>query len=159
MESTVTLSSILAIYDALQAVAVSPVTAVRNLDELPGSPPAASLPLRLLLPFGAGDNEANMLEYMDRGSNAFVDWRIVDLCLMRPVGQGEGIHTIAGTLVRYAGVYLDTMILHRYLDDREQVEITGVTAKPGIIEYPSQSGLYYHGCLCTLTIREAMVNP
>ena len=153
------MSDILAIYDAIEGVTVSPVTTVKNLDSLPASPSAAAMPMRLLLPFGAGDNEGNMLEYMDRGSNAFVDWRIIDLLLMRPVGQGEGIHTVAALVVAYAGAYIDTMVQHRYLDDRHQLEITGVTAKPGIVEYPSGGGIYYHGCVCTLTVREALVNP
>ncbi len=167
------MSSILPIYAALASVSVTvtiplnetgnetrTVTPrVKSLRELPANPPAAQLPMRLLLPFGAGDNEGNMLEYMDRGNNAFVDWRIVDLCLMRPMGEGEGIHTIAETIVNYAGEYSDAMILHRYLDDHELVEITGFTAKPGIFEYPSQSGKLYHGCICTLTVREARINP
>ncbi len=152
------MSDIVPVYDAIAAVSVSPVTVVKNLDALPASPSAAELPMRLLLPFGAGDNEGNMAEYMDMGRNAWVDWKIVDLCLYRPVGQGEGIHTIALPLVRYAGAFITAFIAHRYLSDSPHFEVTGKTAKPGIIEYPSGSGIFYHGCLCTLTVRESIIN-
>jgi hypothetical protein len=153
------MSNILEMYDAVKTVTVSPVTRVKDLHELPANPASSEMPMRLLLPFGAGDNEGNMAEYMDRYSNAFVSWTLVDLCLMRPAAEGEGIHTIAEDVVRYAGAYISAFVLNRYLSDTYHLEVMGVTAKPGIIEYPSQSGKYYHGCLCTLTIREALVNP
>jgi hypothetical protein len=147
------------IYDAVEGMAVAPVSNVYNLDELPANPAASDLPCRLLLPFGAGDNEQNMIEFMSSERNAWVETRLVDMMLFRHVAQGEGIETAAPETVAYARLYVRTFIANRYLDDTNQIYITGGTAKPGIVEYPSQSGIFYHGVLCTLTVREAVINP
>ncbi len=148
-------------YLALKAMTVNTDTAsprVLGLDELPGNVPTDICPVRLLLPFGAGENEGTMIDYTS-GNNAFINWKIIDIFLLRPVDAGEGIHTAADVLVAYARKYIKVCILNRFLDDAHVLEIKAVTAKPGIIEYPSSSGQYFHGCLCTLTIREAVVNP
>ncbi len=148
-------------YDALKQMVVNTDTAtpkIYGLSELPGNVASDNCPARLLLPFGAGENEGSMIEYTS-GNNAFINWKIVDLFLLRPAGSGEGIHTAADVTVAYARQYIKTSILHRFLDDAHMLEIKAVTAKPGVIEYPSSSGQYFHGCLCTLTIREAVVNP
>jgi hypothetical protein len=146
------------IYDTIAAISVTGATNVYNLAALPANPGSPDLPCRLLLPFGAGDNESNMVEFIAGGHGGWVQTKVVDLFLLRHAAEGEGIHTAAPDIVAYARAYWKAMLTYKHASETLDFEITGITAKPGLVEYPSQSGIFYHGVLCTLTVREVTIN-
>ncbi len=146
------------IYDTLEGIAVTGVTTVYNLDELPENPAEPDLPCRILLPFGIGDNESNMVEFIAGGHGGWIESKVIDMMLYSHAALGEGMQGSAPAVVAYARAWVAAMMTYKHTSDDLPFQITGIAAKPGTLEYPSQSGIFYHGVLCTLTVREATIN-
>jgi hypothetical protein len=150
------MSDILAIYDTLVAMSVtvgSTTPTAYDLDQLPNAVRSAMLPVRLLLPTESrGDAEEFM--FVALGKTATVRWRITDLLLWQPVAQGRGLQDVADDLVTYAGAYLEALRDNRA--PSTQSYVVSASASPGVYEWPGQSGNYFFGCECVVTIEEVL---
>jgi hypothetical protein len=154
-------SDIIDIYDAIEAlsVTVDGVTPlIYDLDELPNTADTAHLPARWLFPLasfgGFGRDTQAAMRWVTLNSITQVTWQIRDLCLWRPTGQGIGWKTIAPTLVKYAGLYVDKMTANRQLTIQSYIAQDGLFVQPGVIEFPDQSGRRFYGINAQLTVIE-----
>jgi hypothetical protein len=149
-------SNILGIYNAIEALTVTVGTVtptVLDVDELPNSLETAQLPARLLLPVATFDQSAEgSLSWVTLKGLTRVRWRIRDLCLWRPVGQGIGLRTIMPILVQYCGLYLDEMTDNR--DIMDGAHLDPVRIEPRAVEWPEQSGKYYWAIDAVIEVSE-----
>jgi hypothetical protein len=154
-------SDIIDIYAAIEALTVtvdSVTPTVYDLDELPNTADTANLPARLLFPMasfgGFGSAGQATMRWVTLNSITQVTWLIRDLCLWQPTGQGVGFRTIAPTLMKYAGLYLDKMTANRELTIQSYIAQDGLIIQPGVIEFPDQSGRQFFGINAQLTVIE-----
>lgn len=163
-------TSILDIYDAFAAkdvtvagsVAYQTITTnVKNLTELPEVADTAMLPLRLLLPLGTETEQDHSESFVSFGNNALTEmtWKITDLCLWRRVTDGIGLASVAPDLVKYTAAYMNMLRGFRYptsQPDYNDSIVVGARASRGAFEYPTGSGMWYHGVECVVTILELL---
>ena len=152
------MSQISAIYTALatQGVSVGSVTpTVYSLASLPAKVETAITPCRLLLPMGNNPTGGEGFGFVAIGTPARVNWRVVDLLLWEASEQGMGLGAAAPDLITYCGAYLDKM--RSFKGPTSQSHLVSVNCVPGMYEYPSGSGNWYRGVLCTLEIEEFIV--
>ncbi len=133
------------VYDALAAVSLTvggKAVTVFNVDSLPESVTTADLPCRLLLPLEPREGE-NFVYAGIQGGLVTVTWVITDLLLVRPLAQGEGLHTVAPDLVAYAQAYLEALKPLRKLTTT--AVLREISISTGVFEYPARSGNLYFG--------------
>lgn len=114
------------------------------LDSVTGQPPC-----RLLL------SAAGALAITSGGNN-LATWRITDLFLLEGAAQGDGIHDEAPSMTRYMLDYSDALAKLWQIASPPSTETRtlAATLTSGKFEYPSQSGVYFWGVRCDLTIEE-----
>lgn len=146
-------SGILGIYEA---VADMPVQAanftprVYNIDRVPQSLSSADCPARLLLPLGTtGENRSTTFQSV--GRLMAVSWKITDLLLFKPLGQGGGVHTVAFDLIDYMRAYIDAVKANRALGTGTLVSLN---FDAGIFTFPLGGKNIYYGVETTLVINE-----
>lgn len=152
-------SQIVAIYNAIENMEVSPVDVIHvyGLTGLPNSVPSGNLPCRILLDL-ANAGEGQSMEFftvnsgIGGGGAQYIEWQLNDLMLLLPEGQGRGNKQVSTALITYTGAYVDAVRNARALVPT--ANITGLRVSPGIYEYPAGSGVMYWGCMATLTIKE-----
>jgi hypothetical protein len=90
------------------------------------------------------------------GGNTLATWQITDLFLMEGAAQGDGIHDEAPSLTRYLIAYAEALDKLWQIAIPPSTETRTLTARvtSGKFEYPSQSGVYFWGVRCDLTIEE-----
>lgn len=110
---------------------------VQNYTELKGS--TSTTPIRILIPFSAGDKSARMINV---ARNALtVRWRVVDLLLLRSVPQGTSLGAAAEDVVQYEMDYYAN-----YLSSFSKISalpLVSLAVSEGVIEYPAESGEWY----------------
>lgn len=152
-------SQLTAIYAALasKTVTAAGVTLpVRGLDKPTGALTTASLPIRILHPFG---NQTEGRDYHFRGMSNFAKptWTLVDFCAWRAVGQGV---PPTAELVAYMAAYAD--MLKTFKDAGASVNpairatLESARLTPGVFEWPITSEQWYFGVQCQLDITEVM---
>ena len=114
-------------------------------------------PVRLLLPFGGGENMSAEIEAPDEtmGPNFYIRWTFSDVLLWRLVPFGEGIGDSAYDLREYAAAYIIAA------EALEQTGITDRMSKESVIvqvqsnlNYPVNSGEFFIGAVATWTVTE-----
>ena len=156
-------SNISAAYAALDATTVtftllgqSRTPVVKTLSEIPNTINAGDLPLRLLLSMeSVGDGER--MDFLTIGAGAsggsfHMRWKITDLMLAIPSAQGQGIKSVAASLVSYCGKYADMARNSRNL--ATGISIEHLTLAAGTYTYPGEAGTPYFGVQATLDLVE-----
>jgi hypothetical protein len=157
------MSILLTIYDDLEAMAVtytdklsaSVTPSVYNLDEIPASVQTAHLPCRILLPVGQGQGGSPNVQIL-RGAGASASWTVSDLFLLETAARDAGLYIQAPVLMRYVVAYAEA--LAKQFQFRHGADTLSLTISssivPGMYEYPSQSGTWFYGVKCDITIEE-----
>lgn len=149
------MSQLLALYTALaaQTVTVGEVeVAARDVDALPQAVESGALPLRLLLPFGAGRAGGDELSlYSATGRAASVRWRLTDLLFWQATAQGAGLASTAPKLIEYMAAYVEMI---RALTLPGRATVVGLEMVPTAFEWPAGRG--YFGVSCTVIIEEVL---
>jgi hypothetical protein len=106
-------------------------------------------PCRLILPASGSIN------IMAGGEN-LAAWKISDLFILEGTAQGDGIHDEVPSLTRYMLAYADAIaklwqIAYQQTTETRTLAVSIVSGK---FEYPSQSGVYFWGVRCDMTIEE-----
>ena len=151
------MSDIVSIYAALAAKNItiqSTTPTVYSLANLPANIESAITPCRLLLPMGNNPAQGIDGNFIAIGTSVTVTWQIADLFIWKQSGQGIGLKEAAPIQVEYAGLYVDMLRTFRAPATQSSLENFQVT--PGMYEYPSGSGLWFYGVMCTLSILEVI---
>jgi len=133
---------------------VSPT--VYGLGTIPRDVQTAHLPVRILTPFGQGNNQ-NQSDIFEPSQIQLVTWQIYDLFLLETMAREEGPHIQAPVLISYASNYVDKIsTLARIVSAtiNTEVNVTGFTISPGVYEYPLTSGVFFYGVQCRVTVTE-----
>ena len=143
-------SNITGIYNAIAAWVVtfdSDVTLkVWNYSAVKEALPSASAPIRILMPTeGPGTGFA----FIALGKLNKITWNITDLCLIKPVAQGDGIASEAEHIVQYAEAYHTAM--HNGRAVTASSIIAGGSITPGVYEW---NGVAYYGVKCVVEVTE-----
>lgn len=149
--------SILAtIYDSLEAMTVtyldksntSKTATVYSQETMIDSAETAHLPVRLLMP-ASGSLSINP-------GGVVATWKISDLFLMEAVAQGQGNKDELPALTRYMIAYVTAINKLWQIAYQTSTETRTLSAQinSGKFEYPSQSGAWFYGVRCELTIEE-----
>lgn len=146
-------SDILNIYSAIADMTVAATNftpTAYDIDEIPNALSSAACPARLILPLGtAGENRSTTFQTV--GRLLAVDWKITDLLLLKPLGQGAGLHSVAFDLVDYMKAYMSAVKADRRLGNGVLVSLS---FDAGVFNYPQNTKNWYYGVETTLTIRE-----
>lgn len=147
------------IYAAIAAVSITMsngrvIDKVWQPDETKNRVNAEQLPLRILLPPGADGNSAVAGYEMASFKNAVVVWRITELMLYRPIGQGGDLGKVWGLLTDYIARYVSTFTTGRKLTSRATV--TGFEPQAVVLEWPRGSGNQFHGVQMSLLVSETI---
>lgn len=145
------------IYAALAATPVSAegkTPTVYDCDALPPAVTTAQLPCRLLHPPGrlleAQANGALALS----GGRQIIRWRLTDLLLWAPVGQGRHADQ-SGALLAYCEAYAGAVRPGVPLDtSASRGTVVGVSFEPGVFTYPQPDGSAYYGVECRVWVEE-----
>jgi hypothetical protein len=145
---------LLTVYDALAAISVTldgqPVPSY-GLDALPASLQTAQLPCRLLLPLSTRSDAWAVQPVSFAGVRTSIGWKITDLFLYAPAGQGRGLSASAPVLARYQGAYIDALKAQTRLLDG--VTIESCALEPGLYAYP-EGGPSFYGVEVTLQLKD-----
>jgi hypothetical protein len=146
------------IYRALAAMPVGAagvVPTVYGYDALP-QVNTANTPARLQLPFGTHlDTSVN--KPLSFGGKAMVMWKMTDLLLWSPIGQGV-LSDHAAALLEYVENYINALAALSFYLAIGGVGgvVEGWTIDPGIFEYPAGSGAQFFGVEITLSVKETI---
>jgi len=108
------------------------------------------LPCRILISTQADSGE------ILQGGNITGRWNITDLFLCETVARDAGPYIITPVLKRYEVAWIEAVatlwnIKHGYSSSTLSLTYTALTGK---YEYPSQSGVWFYGVKCDLTLEE-----
>ncbi|NJN54078.1 MAG: hypothetical protein HC804_04565 [Anaerolineae bacterium] len=150
--------ALLDIYEAIaaQSVTMSNGTVINKVwkpDDIKDRVNDAQLPLRILLPPGADGNTAVADFEMVTFRNGRVVWRITELMLYRPIGQGGGVGNVWSLLTDYIARYVSTFVTGRKLASGT---VTGFEPQAAVLEWPRGSGNQFHGVQTTLLVSETI---
>jgi hypothetical protein len=132
-----------------QAITAKDATSLKNIVSASGTP------VRLLLPYGGGENMTAEFVELRSGNVGVIRWTFSDWLLWRPVPFGMGLGDSAYDLREYASAYmtaalsLDASSISDYMafeDVRVQVREN--------INFPEGSGDFFIGAVATWTVRE-----
>ncbi|MCA0455644.1 MAG: hypothetical protein LCI00_16835 [Chloroflexi bacterium] len=157
-------SEIVAIYDTVEAMTVlvdGMTPTVYGLTGIPNGVVNADLPCRILLDLAQG-GEGESMQFVTvnsgigGGGEQYIDWRINDLMLLKPLGLGIGSREVTQALIAYTSAYIDAVRSNRNLleTDNNSASFTNLNVTPGTYEYPAESGHFFWGVMATSTIRE-----
>ena len=128
---------------------------VYDLHELPNTAETADLPMRVLLPLEEWGGEGPTFDMISVGTSSvsgLMFWNVVDLMLYDAVGQTRGMLDILADLVRYSAAYVDMLANNRV--PTANIQLMNVAIRPGVYEWPIQSGRSYFGVECALVYQE-----
>jgi hypothetical protein len=154
-------SLLLTFYDDLEAMTVSytdksgaTVTAnCLNLDEQSDSIQTAHLPCRILT-FTQADTAVVL-----KGAGSLATWQITDLFLLETAARDMGTYVLKPVLKRYEVAYLEAIqklpsalsLVHGWSTETQPLT---VNMRAGKFEYPAQSGVWFYGVQCDVTLEE-----
>lgn len=127
---------------------------VLNVAEIRGEIQPADCPVRLLLPTGWRAPESDF-HFVALGKTNTVTWHIADLCLWRPLGEGEVDSSVFLELVRYAAAYVDVLRGFRSPTAQSHV-VRAIPDVPPLVEWPVGSGRWFYGVEFVLEIQEVI---
>ena len=133
------------------------VVACKDATELKNGVRASGTPVRMLPPYGGGENmSAEMLEPDPSfGPNVYIRWTFSDVLLWRHATLGEGLGDSAYDLREYASSYLTAAYAMEQtgITDRITVESIGIRVEEAI-NFPAGSDQYFLGAIATWTVTE-----
>ena len=118
---------------------------VWNYNQIKATLPSAATPIRIL----SAIETPGEFAFIALGKTNKVAWRLVDLLLIRPVVQGDGIKSESAHFVQYADSYRQAMYDHRAVTS--SAIVSSATIEPGV--YP-WNDVQYFGVKCTMTIED-----
>jgi hypothetical protein len=118
---------------------------VWNYNQIKETLPSAGTPIRILQPLlSPGD-----FAFIALGKTNKVTWKIVDLLLIKPVAQGDGIKSESAHIVDYCDSYREAMYSNRAPTGGSH--ILSATMEPGV--YP-WNNIEYFGVKCTVSVED-----
>ena len=137
-----------------QAGATIALTAT-NATGLKNSVQASATPIRLLLPWGGGENMTAQMGEFFYGNLSLVRWTFSDWLLWRPLAFGEGLGDATYDLREYASAYMTAALSldASSISDRMNVESVTVQIREDI-NFPGGSENWYIGAIATWTVAE-----
>lgn len=151
-------SELLNIYAAFAGATVtvgSTAIGAYALNQLPGAIPASDLPKRILLPFGRRPS-IETVELPVQGYEK-ARWRIVDLMLWKPVGEGEGPSVVAVPLVQYKVAYIDMVAGLALPGGVNQNEAISIQFLADVIPWPGANSTEYWAVEAVTTVEEFLL--
>lgn len=146
-------SGILNIYAAIaqmDVVATNFTPTAYDIDALPNAVKSLHCPARLLLPLGtSGENRSTTFQSVGRLMQ--VQWKITDLLLYKPLGQGAGVAGVAFDLIDYMRAYIEAIKQNRALATGTLVS---VNFDAGVFTYPLGTQNHFYGVETTLVVHE-----
>lgn len=142
------------VYDAIEAFSLTAggeAITVYKPGSLPPEVHTADLPARVIMPMHA-PQEGSQMRVRTFGHNLETIWEIDDVLLLDPVGQGNSLASKSLDLVNYMNAYRTVVQSNITLDN--EIWIQDVKLGKGRIEYPEDSGNWFHGVYAVLTITE-----
>jgi len=150
------MSRLTEIYAALAAISISAAgktPLVYAYDAAPSAVTTAQLPCRLLQPLGGG-LDAQAVGALALGGGQVIRWRLTDLLLWAPAGQGRRADH-SGALVAYCEAYAGAVGIGQSLDtSASRATVVNVTFEPGLFTYPKTGGSAYYGVECLVSVEE-----
>jgi len=122
---------------------------IRIGSTLPETPSIADLPMRMI---SAMQSSGGQVKRLTLGSNPVINfrWQITDILLGQQVGLNRGIKSQSGALFTYASTYAQQ--IRSLVTNTWQIEDVAISVD--VLELPSESGNYYYGVRCDLTVKE-----
>jgi hypothetical protein len=149
------MSGLVDLYAALAAIPVSAAgktPTVYAVDALPTAVQTAQLPCRVLLPLG-GRLRAEATGALALGGGQRIRWRLTDVLLWSPVGQGRSLAEHSAALVAYCDAYAAAVGIGTALDTADmRATVTGLTFEPGLVLYPPAGNVTYYGVECGVEV-------
>jgi hypothetical protein len=156
-EASMNTSILATIYDQLEAMTVtyldksnvSKTATVYSQETMLDSIQTAHLPARVLLP-PSGSLTINP------GGNNLAQWKISDIFFQETAAQGGGVDEEIPSMTRYIIAYSAAIGKLWQIAYQTSTETRTLLAQitSGKFEYPSQSGVWFFGVRCDLTIEE-----
>lgn len=114
----------------------------------------ADCPVRLLLPYGGGENTSAELLDPDEtaGPNVAIRWTFSDVLLLRPVALGRGIGDSAYDLREYVTAYMTAAYALEPTGITDRMTVNNVTVR--IEEAIGYGDIFYIGAVATWTVTE-----
>jgi hypothetical protein len=129
----------------------------KDATDLKNSVRASGTPVRLLLPYGGGENMSAELMEPDEtfGPNVYIRWTFSDVMLWRPVAFGEGLGDSAYDLREYVTAYMTAAYAMEQtgITDRMTVNSIMVTVYDAL-NFPEGSADFFIGAVATWTVTE-----
>jgi hypothetical protein len=122
------------------------VPKVWNYNQVKEALPSAAAPIRVLMPMRLSGDP---FEFVALGKTSKTTWRIVDLLLIKPVSQGDGIKSEGENMVAYAENYHDTLRSKR--SPTSSSHVVGATINTGVFSW---NQVDYYGVECVVTVDE-----
>ena len=124
---------------------------------LKNSVQASATPIRLLLPWGGGQNMTAEMIDVDTsfGPNVLIRWTFSDWLLWRPIAFGEGLGDATYDLREYASAYMTAALTldASSISDRMTFDNCRVQISESI-NFPDGSANWYIGAVSTWTVIE-----
>jgi hypothetical protein len=141
-----------------QATTAIALTAT-DATNLKSSVQASATPIRLLLPWGGGDNMTSVMGEPGTDGAAFDDvivtWTFSDYMLWRPIAFGEGLGDATYDLREYASAYNTAALGLDASSISDRMALESVTVRiSDFINFPEGSENVYIGAISTWTVRE-----
>ena len=130
----------------------------KDATELKNGVRASGTPVRMLLPYGGGENMSAELLDPDTttGPNVWIRWTFSDVCLWRHATLGEGLGDSAYDLREYITAYMTAayaMSPAVSSGDRMTIETIAVRVDEAI-NFPAGSDQVFLGAVATWTVTE-----
>lgn len=149
------MSRLTEIYAALADIPVSAAgktPTVYGYDALPTAVTTAQLPCRLLTPFDRRlEAQAGALTL---GGGQVIRWRLTDLLVWTPTGQGRGLAEHSDALVAYCEAYAAAVGGATLDTSASRATVVAVAFAAGVFRYPTEDSSPYYGVECAVTVEE-----
>ena len=132
--------------------------ACKDATELKNGVRASGTPVRMLLPYGGGENMSAELLDPDGtfGPNVWVRWTFSDVCLWRHATLGEGLGDSAYDLREYVTAYMTAAYaMSPEVTSGDRMTLDGLTVRVDeAINFPAGTDQYFIGAIATWTVTE-----
>lgn len=131
--------------------------AAKDAVELKNGIRASGTPVRMLLPYGGGENmSAELLEPDDTmGPNVWVRWTFSDVLFWRHAPLGEGLGDSAYDLREYATAYMTVAYAMEQTGITDRMTVENITVRVDeAINFPAGTDQYFIGAIATWTVTE-----
>ena len=151
------MSDLVDIQNAISAAQVSVAEKVIDaypLAEVKNAYTSADVPARLMLVAGTAGRGAFDFTYesFDPSGLATITWRIPELMLWMPQGQGLGLVDVFEPLAEYIGAYAEMLKAMKFPTNRSM--ITGFEPQADVFEWPRDSRNFFFGVLMSIDVGE-----